>query len=84
MAESVTEDKWSIDKLGTSNWSTWKFQMKHMLLAKGLWGHVDGTEVLAAEANVAQQTEFNKRAQRAFSNYCDDSQRSTTLSYHVL
>ena len=35
-------DKWSIDKLDSSNWTTWKFQMKHLLLAKGLWGIVNG------------------------------------------
>ena len=46
MAESVDE-KWSIDKLNASNWMTWKFQMRHLLLAKGLWGYVDGSEVLA-------------------------------------
>ena len=49
MAESVDE-KWSIDKLDTSNWMTWKFQMRHLLLAKGLWGYVDGSETLAEDA----------------------------------
>jgi len=39
-------DKWSIDKLDSLNWMTWKFQMKHLLLARGLWELVDGTEVL--------------------------------------
>ena len=36
-------DKWEIDKLNESNWSTWKFQMKHLLIAKEVWEHVDGT-----------------------------------------
>ena len=67
MAESTTDDKWTIDKLDSSNWCTWKFQMKHMLLAKGLWGHVTGTERLADEATPAQQTELEKKGQRAFS-----------------
>ena len=39
MAESVDE-KWSIDKLDASNWA-WKFQMRHLLVAKGLWGYID-------------------------------------------
>ena len=39
------EEKWSIEKLDGDNWSTWKFQIKH-LFAKGLWGLVDGTETL--------------------------------------
>ena len=37
---------WSIDKLDSSNWTTWKFQIKHLLLARGLWGLVKGTEQL--------------------------------------
>ena len=41
--------------------------MRHLLLAKGLWGHVDGTAVLAENANAQVQTEFNKKSQRAFS-----------------
>ena len=44
------DKKWVIDKLDGSNWTNWKFQMKHLLLAKGLWGVVDGTEVLADDA----------------------------------
>ncbi len=68
MAEGTTDDKWSIDKLEGSNWSTWstwKFQMKYMLLAKGLWGHVDGSETIGEEATPAQTAEFERRAQRA-------------------
>ena len=35
----VTDERWIIEKLdGEANWSTWKFQMKHLLLAKDLWG----------------------------------------------
>ena len=51
-----------------SNWSTWKFQMQHLLLAKALWGHVDGSDVLANDASDATQAEFKQKAQRAFSN----------------
>ena len=65
MAGNSVDEKWSIDKLDGSNWTTWKFQMRHLLLAKGLWGHVDGTAVLAANAQA--QTEFNRKSQRAFS-----------------
>ena len=32
------DEKWSIDKLDSVNWNTWKFQMKHLLLAKGTLG----------------------------------------------
>ena len=61
------EEKWTVDKLGDSNWSTWKFQVRHLLLAKGLWGHVDGSDVLAGEASDAVRAEFKQKAERAFS-----------------
>ena len=67
MAVSSADEKWTIEKLNGANWSTWKFQMKHLLLAKELWGMVDGTEKLAEDATAAAQTEFQKRSQEAFS-----------------
>ena len=60
-------DKWSIDKLGSSNWITWKFQMRHYLLSKGLWKYVDGTEVLAEGATDAAQRTFRDNSQKALS-----------------
>ena len=47
------EEKWSIEKYDGNNWNTWKFQMKHLLMAKGLWCLVDGSEVLADGASEA-------------------------------
>jgi hypothetical protein len=54
-------------QLDGSNWPTWKFQMKHLLLTKGLWNVVDGTEVLADDATAAARAEFVKRSQRGYS-----------------
>ena len=62
------DEKWVIDKLDGKNWSTWKFQMKHLLLTKGLWGLVDGSETLAEDAKAAASEEFQKKLQRAFSS----------------
>ena len=62
------EEKWSVEKLeGAENWSTWKFQMKHLLLAKGLWNFVDGTAELAEDADDQAQAEYNQKMQKAFS-----------------
>ena len=61
------DEKWVIDTLDGPNWTTWKFQIKHLLLAKGLWGVVDGTEVLADDAAEGVCTEFQKKSQKAFS-----------------
>ena len=67
MAASVDE-KWSTDKLDASNWMTWKFQMRHLLLAKGLWGQVDGSDVLAPGANEQARDNFQLKEQKAFSS----------------
>lgn len=67
MAKSM-EEKWSMDKLdGSSNWMTWKFQMKHLLLGKGLWGYVDGSDVLPNAANEEERKAFTRRTQMAVS-----------------
>ena len=58
MAGTSVDEKWTIDKLDSSNWTTWKFQMHHLLLAKGLWELVGGTEVLAENASAQAQTEL--------------------------
>ena len=60
-------DKWSIDKLVNSNWTTWKFQMRHYLLSKGLWKYADGTEALAEDATDAVQRTFRDNSQKALS-----------------
>ena len=65
---ATDEDKWAVEKLNGSNWSTWKFQMKHVLLAKELWGLVDGTEEEPAENTAAHVlADYRKRLQKAFS-----------------
>jgi len=61
-----SDGKWVINKLDGSNWTTWKFQMKHLLLAKGLWGVVDGTEEIVGDAAAEAHAEFQK-SQKAFS-----------------
>ena len=62
------EEKWSIDKLdGNNYWSTWKFQMKHLLLAKALWGLVDGSEALEGDAAAERTEQFRLKSQKTFS-----------------
>ena len=65
------EDKWSIDRLDGCNWVTWKFQMRHLLMAKGLWkySYVDGSEVLGEGASERAQAEFREKSQKALSIY---------------
>ena len=55
------EEKWNITKLNGKNWNTWKFQIRHLLLAKELWGYVDGTEVLNDTASEQLKVEFKRK-----------------------
>ena len=67
MAESLVDTKWVIDKLDSSNWTTWKFQMRHLLFTKGFWRLINGMEVLAESASAQVQTKFLRKSQRAIS-----------------
>ena len=59
-----SEAKYTIGKLeGESNWLTWKFQMRHLLLDRELWGLVEGTTTLKDGANNAETADFNHRNQ---------------------
>ena len=61
------KEKWSIDKLDDSNWSMWKFQMRHLLLAKEPWKYVKGSEVLEEDATSEARTKFRQKSQKAIS-----------------
>ena len=73
------EEKWSVDKLDGFNWMTWKFQMHHLLPAKGPWGFVDGSTVLAENPSAQVRAEFEQKSQRAF-NYSTCCMHITTMS----
>ena len=63
-----SDEKWFIDKLDGSNWTTWKFQIKNLLLAKDLWKYCDGSATLDEGASAADRTKYQKEAQKTFSN----------------
>ena len=63
----MAEKTWSIERFNGENWSTWKFQMKHLLLVKDLWNITQGTEQLSTTANEDAIAEFDTRSQKAFS-----------------
>ena len=56
-------DKW-IDKLDGTNWTTWKFQMQHLLMAKEVWEQVTGTVPDPGE-DAAARTRYDKAKQKA-------------------
>ena len=61
------EDEWAVDKLDGSNWITWKFQLRHLLMAKGLWKYVDGSAVLAEDASAEARAKHCSESQKVFS-----------------
>jgi dsDNA-binding SOS-regulon protein len=61
------EERWAVEKLEGPNWITWKFQLRHLLMAKGLWKFVDGSAVLADDAAVEAIERFRAEQQKAFS-----------------
>ena len=64
----VGEDRISIDKLTGKNYSTWKFKLRHWLIAKELWDYVEGTATLPAiDATAEVKTAYNKKANQAMS-----------------
>ena len=58
-------DKFEIEKLNRSNWPTWKFQMKHLLMAKELWEYVEGTARSPDADSDGAQARYEKDKQKA-------------------
>ncbi|XP_067949829.1 uncharacterized protein [Watersipora subatra] len=64
----MDSDKWTIDKLDSQNYQTWKFQMKHILLVKVLYDIVDGAaKAPEGSADQALKFDFKSRYRKAFS-----------------
>ena len=56
-----------IEKLHGENWTTWRFQMCHILKGRGLWKLVEGTVELADSATPAVRDDFERKMDKAFS-----------------
>ena len=62
-------DKWELTKLQCDNYTTWKFKLKHYLIAKNLVGSVDNTVTAPAdEASAKDKQEQYSRAAMALSH----------------
>ena len=63
------EERWSIARLNTNNYSTWKLKVKHLLIAKDLFDYVDGTApVPESSAQAKEKAEYNSKQAKALSN----------------
>jgi hypothetical protein len=61
----TSDGKFLIDKLDGSNFAIWKFKMKNVLMERELWEIVDGTEVLAEDADDNARRRFQQRMNKA-------------------
>ncbi len=59
---SSSSSLYSIDKLTGDNFSSWKFKLQLILMDRGLWEIVDGTEVAPANTNVSGKDDTKQQA----------------------
>jgi len=60
------ENELVVDKLTANNYATWKFKLKHLLIAKELFGHCDGSMEEPTTGEAAKKA-FKLNAQKALS-----------------
>ena len=60
----------NFDKLNVDNYHSWEFSMRMFLIGKNLWEIVQGTEVLADDANNETKEKFQKRSNVALATIC--------------
>jgi transposase InsO family protein len=60
----------NVAKLNGENYHAWKFSMKMYLMGKDLWGIVQRTETLEADATIKQRESFRRRENQALSCIC--------------
>ena len=67
---AMMEEHGKVEKLTTDNYFTWKFNVKMMLIGKGLWEIVEGTEELSENSRPQEQNHFKKRENQALAMIC--------------
>lgn len=59
---------WKIEKLDINNYATWKFQMKHLLIAHDYYGIINGTDTQpGSSASADNRAAYRGRCEKAFS-----------------
>ena len=68
MADDHAENRMRIEKLNGQNYRTWSYNMKLVLMEKGLSGFIDGEEQPPiASSPLAVKSAFNARSKKAYS-----------------
>ena len=65
MADIQSDSTMRIEKLNGTNYQTWKFNVKLMLMQKELWGIVEGTEVVD-DSTEGLRKKFYARSDEAY------------------
>lgn len=60
--------QYSIEKLDDDNYSSWAVQMKSLLIHSELWGIVSGREIKSEGDTVEQQTNFDRKDEKALAS----------------
>lgn len=83
MADNQNDGAMKIEKLNGTNYQTWKFNVKLMLMQKELWGIVDGTDVIGdnSETEVLKK-KFYARSDKAYSIIALSIE--TSLQVHIM
>ena len=82
MEDFGRSDVIKIEKLNGSNYQTWKFNMKLILMERSLWGFIDGREeVPESTAEASAILKYQNRSDRAYSIIALNIERS--LQIHI-
>jgi len=65
MALSSSQFVDRIDKLNGTNYRSWKFNMKMILVQRELWQHVIGEAILPADHTPQEEKHFNNKENKA-------------------
>ena len=65
MSSGTVESKFVIDKLTGANYGVWSMKVKMMLMKDGLWGLIDGTDVLEGPPNQPELSAYSRKVAKA-------------------
>jgi len=68
MVSHLLASQRTVNKLTSNNYATWKFKLKHLLIAKELFGYCDGSMKEPTTSETAKKA-FKLNAQKALSQF---------------
>ena len=81
-SDDVSGNRMSIEKLNGTNYQSWKFNVKLMLMQKELWGLIDGSDEIEETANEDIKKKYRTRMDKAYSIIALSVE--TSLQVHIM